>query len=110
MAINPAQGTLPEPEGELQSIPLRVDLDSETAAALQRGADVKLPRLFVRAANEDQRIIQADYYPVITGSINGEDVPGSGIHRQRSTSNTQDFITTEVHENPSTTHTGSALR
>jgi outer membrane protein TolC len=98
MAINPAQGTLPEPEGELQSIPLRVDLDSETAAALQRRADVKLARLFVRAANEDQRIIEADYYPVITGSINGEYVPVSGIHRQGSTSKTQDFIGSEMRE------------
>jgi outer membrane protein TolC len=98
MAINPAKTSLPEPEGELQSIPLRVDLDSETAAALQRRADVKLARLFVRAANEDQRIIEADYYPVITGNINGEYVPVSGIHRQGSTSKTQDFIGSEMRE------------
>jgi outer membrane protein TolC len=98
MAINPAKTSLPEPEGELQSIPLRVDLDSETAAALQRRADVKLARLFVRAANEDQRIIEADYYPIITGSINGEYVPVSGIHRQGSTSKTQDFIGSEMRE------------
>jgi len=98
MAINPAKTSLPEPEGELQSIPLRVDLDSETAAALQRRADVKLARLFVRSANEDQRIIEADYYPIITGSINGEYVPVSGIHRQGSTSKTQDFIGSEMRE------------
>ena len=98
MAINPAKTSLPEPEGELQSIPLRVDLDSETATALQRRADVKLARLFVRAANEDQRIIEADYYPIITGSINGEYVPVSGIHRQGSTSKTQDFIGSEMRE------------
>lgn len=98
MAINPAKTSLPEPEGELQSIPLRVDLDSETAAALQRRADVKLARLFVRAANEDQRIIEADYYPIITGNINGEYVPVSGIHRQGSTSKTQDFIGSEMRE------------
>src|SRR6266513_861357 len=61
MAIDPAKSTLPEPEGELQFVPLNVDLDSETAAALQRRADLKLARLFVRAANEDQRIIAADY-------------------------------------------------
>jgi outer membrane protein TolC len=98
MAINPATTSLPEPEGELQSIPLSVDLHSETAAALQRRADVKLARLFVRAANEDQRIIEADYYPIITGSINGEYVPVSGIHRQGSTSKTQDFIGSEMRE------------
>ncbi len=34
MGIDPAKASLPEPEGELQSVPMRVDLDSETAAAL----------------------------------------------------------------------------
>ncbi len=98
MAIDPAKASLPEPEGELQSIPMRVDLDSETAGALQRRADLKLARLFGRAANEDQRIIAADYYPAVTGSINGEYVPVTGIHRQGSTSRTQDFIGSEIRE------------
>jgi outer membrane protein TolC len=98
MAINPGNASLPEPEGELQSIPTRVDLDSETAAALERRADLKLARLFVRAANEDQRIIAADYYPALTGSIHGEYVPVTGIHREGSTSKTQDFIGSEIRE------------
>jgi outer membrane protein TolC len=98
MAINPGNAPLPEPEGELQSIPMRVDLDSETAAALQRRADLKLARLFVRAANEGQRIIAADYYPIITGSIHGDYVPVPGIHREGSTSRTQDFIGSEIRE------------
>ena len=98
MAINPAKASLPEPEGELQSIPVRVDLDSETAAALERRADLKLARLFVRAANEDQRIIAADYYPIVIGSLPGEYVPVTGIHREGSTSKTQDFIGSEIRE------------
>ena len=98
MAIDPGKSTLPEPEGELQFVPLSVDLDSETAAALQRRADLKLARLFVRAANEDQRIIAADYYPAVVGSIPGEYVPVTGIHRQESTSKTQDFIGSEIRE------------
>jgi outer membrane protein TolC len=98
MAIDPGKASLPEPEGELQSIPIRVDLDSETAAALQRRADLKLARLFVRAANEDQRIIAADYYPIVTGSLPGEYVPVTGIHREGSTSKTQDFIGSEIRE------------
>src|SRR6266542_888356 len=98
MAIDPAKSSLPEPEGELQFVSLRVDLDSETAAALQRRADLKLARLFVRAANEDQRIIAADYYPAVAGTINGEYVPVTGIHRQGSTSKTQDFIGSEIKE------------
>ena len=98
MAIDPAKAPLPEPEGELQSIPMRVDVDSETGAALQRRADLKLARLFVRAANEDQRIIAADYYPAVIGSLPGEYVPVTGIHREGSTSKTQDFIGSEIRE------------
>jgi outer membrane protein len=98
MAIDPGKASLPQPEGELQSILMRVDLDSETAATLQRRADLKLARLFVRAANEDQRIIAADYYPIVTGSLPGEYVPVTGIHREGSTSKTQDFIGSEIRE------------
>jgi len=98
MAIDPAKTSLPEPEGKLQFVPMRIDLDSETAAALQRRADLKLARLFVRAANEYQRIIAADYYPAVTGRISGEYVPVTGIHRQGSTSKTRDFIGSEIRE------------
>ena len=97
-ALDPAKASLPVAEGQLQSVPIRVDLDSETEGALQRRADVRLARLFVRAANEDHRIITADYYPAVTGSINGEYVPVTGIHRQGSTSRTQDFIGSEIRE------------
>src|SRR5437870_5473125 len=98
MAIDPAKSALPEPEGALEFVPMRVDLDSETAAALQRRADLKLARLFVRAANEDQRIIAADYYPAALGNITGNYIPVSGIHRAGSTSKTQDFLSSEVIE------------
>jgi outer membrane protein TolC len=98
MAIDPAKRALPEPDGELRFVPLHVDLNSETAAALERRADVKLARLFVRAANEDERIIAADYYPEATGGLRGEWVPVTGIHRQGSTSRTQDFIGSEIRE------------
>jgi len=98
MGVDPAKSSLPEPEGELKFAPMQIDLDAETAAALQRRVDLKLARLFVRAANADQRIIAADYYPALVGSIHGEWVPVSGIHRQESTSKTQDFIGSEVRE------------
>jgi outer membrane protein TolC len=98
MAIDPARTSLPEPEGELPFVPMRVDLDSETAAALQRRVDLKLARLFVRAANEDQRIIEADYYPAVLGNVTGNYIPVSGIHRAGSTSKTQDFLSSEVIE------------
>jgi outer membrane protein TolC len=98
LGIDPASSSLPEPEGELKFVPMRIDVDAETAAALQRRVDLKLAHLFVRAANEDQRIIAADYYPALVGSVHGEWVPVSGIHRQESTSKTQDFIGSEVRE------------
>ena len=98
MGIDAADSSLPEPDGELGFAPIELDVGAETAAALQRRVDLKLARLFVRAANEDQRIIAADYYPRIAGSIHGEWVPVSGIHRQESTSKTQDFIGSEVRE------------
>src|SRR5213078_2913707 len=98
MGIDPAKSSLPEPDGELGFAPIELDVGAETAAALQRRVDLKLARLFVRAANEDQRIIAADYYPRIAGSVHGEWVPVSGIHRQESTSKTQDFIGSEVRE------------
>jgi outer membrane protein TolC len=98
MGIDPAKPSLPEPEGELEFVLRRLDLDSETAGALQRRADLKLARLFVRSANEDQLIIAADYYPAVAGAINGEYVPVTGIHRQGSTSKTQDFIGSEIRE------------
>ena len=98
MGIDPVKSSLPEPDGELEFVPMRIDVGTETAAALQRRVDLKLARLFVRAANQDERIIAADYYPRIAGSIHGEWVPVSGIHRQESTSKTQDFIGSEVRE------------
>ena len=98
MAIDPAGASLPEPEGELEFVRMHLDVASETAAALQRRADLKLARLLVNAANQDERIIAAGYYPAVAGSIRGEYVPVKGIHRQESTSKTQDFIGSEIME------------
>src|SRR5262249_31433477 len=98
MGIDPARSPLPQPEGELKFVPVRIDVDAETATAIQRRPDLKLARLFVRAANQDQRIIAPDYYPAIAGSVHGEYVPVTGIHRQESASRTQDFIGSQVKE------------
>jgi outer membrane protein TolC len=93
-----SEATLPNAEGELQFATVVLDLDSDTAAALERRVDLKLARLLVRAANEDQRIIQARYYPAVTGSFRADYIPVSGIHREGSTSRTQDFISSEIRE------------
>ncbi len=92
------ESTLPEPQGDLQFGPVAFDVRAETAGALKRRADIKLARLLVRAANEDQRIIEAGYYPVATGTVTGDYLPVSGIHREGSTSRNQDFISSEIRE------------
>ena len=93
-----SKDTLPDPEGALTFAPKDLDLDSETKAALERRADLKLARLLVRAANEDQRIIEAAYYPSVTGFLSGYYVPVTGIHREGSTRRTDDLISSEARE------------
>jgi len=89
---------LPAPAGELKFSPVDVDLDREIAEALERRTDIKLAHLLVQAANEDERIIAAGYYPSAVGSITGDYIPVSGIHREGSTSRTQDFLGSEIRE------------
>jgi outer membrane protein TolC len=50
---------MPEPEGELTFATVDVDLNKEINTALEQRTDIKLARLLVRAANEDERIIAA---------------------------------------------------
>ena len=90
--------SLPEAEGELSFAPVDVDLESETAAALERRTDIKLARLLVRAANDDERIIAAGYYPDVNGSVTGDYIPVTGIHREGSTSRVDDFVGSEIRE------------
>jgi outer membrane protein TolC len=94
---------MPQPEGNLSVTPVNVDLDAATTAALQNRTDLKLARLLVRAANEDERIIAAGYYPNVIGTITGDYIPVSGIHREGSTSRTQDFLGSELREGASYT-------
>ena len=99
MAIDlKSNAALPSPDGELSFAPMDVDLNAETAEALERRTDIKLARLLVRAANDDERIIAAGYYPSAAGSVTGDYIPVSGIHREGSTSRTQDFIGSEIRE------------
>jgi outer membrane protein TolC len=90
--------SLPEPEGQLSFAPVNVDLESEISAALERRTDIKLARLLVRAANEDERIIAAGYYPAVNGSVTGDYIPVTGIHREGSTSRVDDFVGSEISE------------
>jgi outer membrane protein TolC len=92
------EGKVSEPEGELEFAPTDIDLAAETAAAVARRADIKLARLMVRAASEQQRIIEAGYYPVVAGMLTGDFIPVSGIHREGSTRRTEDFTGSELRE------------
>jgi outer membrane protein TolC len=99
MGINLGPGaSLPEPEGELQFVATHLDLQSETNAALDRRADLKLARLLVRAADEDKRIVQANYYPLVKAIVSGDYIPVTGIHREGSgsPSRSDDFISSEI--------------
>src|SRR5438093_1615600 len=57
MGIDPARKILPGPDGELDFVPMHVALDAETAAALERRADVKLARIanYLRTTEERER-------------------------------------------------------
>jgi outer membrane protein TolC len=90
--------TLPAPDGQLSFAATKVDLATETNGALERRTDIKLARLIVRAANEDERIIAAGYYPSATGIITADYIPVTGIHREGSTSRTNDFLGSEIRE------------
>jgi outer membrane protein TolC len=91
-------GALPQPEGELNYVDAHVNIERETPIALDRRADLKLARLLVRAADEDQRIVQADYYPAVRAIVAGDYIPVSGIRRggSGSPSRSDDFISSEI--------------
>jgi outer membrane protein TolC len=63
------------PEGELTFDATRHDLETETAQALADRADLRLARTLVRAAEEDQRIIEAAYYPALDATLSGTYIP-----------------------------------
>jgi outer membrane protein TolC len=75
------EAALPQPEGTLTFQAIEPRAEKAAADALQRRADLKLARLMVRAAREDQRIVAAGYYPAVDAVASGEAIPVSGIHR-----------------------------
>ncbi len=63
------------PDGKLTFKSANYNLRAETTQALQRRPDLKLARLLVRAAEEDQRIIEAAYYPTLGANLSGTYIP-----------------------------------
>jgi outer membrane protein TolC len=78
LALATAMGNADEtirPEGQLPFASIDYDLPSQTSLALAQRADLQLARLMVRAAEEDQRIIAAQYYPALDAVVTGLGIP-----------------------------------
>lgn len=89
---------LPTVEGELPFVPIQVDVEAETQTALANRSDLKLARLLVRAAGEDQRMIEAAYYPSLNATVSGDYIPVSDIRRasEGSARRSDDIISSEA--------------
>jgi outer membrane protein TolC len=85
------------PDGPLQFASVHHDLASETATALSQRADLQLARLLVRAAAEDQRIIEAQYYPALDATVSGTFIPVT-VRRSNggSSSSSDNILSSEI--------------
>ena len=70
-------------------------LEGETAAALDRRADLRLARLLVRASREDQRIVNAGFYPRLDLTLFGQYVPRTNL-RQPGAPSTTNLVSSEI--------------
>ncbi len=87
-----ASASVTRPDGKLQFASVGYDLRAETAAALQRRPDLNLARLLVRAAEEDQRIIEAAYYPALDATLAGTYIPVTVRQANGGSGNSSDDI------------------
>lgn len=91
--------TFPAPEGSLHYDEFDVDLARATARALEHRPDIQLARLLVRAAEEDQRIIEAAYYPAVNITVSGEYIPVSKVRREQASGSprrSDDIVSSEI--------------
>jgi outer membrane protein TolC len=91
--------TLPTPEGELHYADVDLGQPETAERALQARPDLELARLMVRASVEDQRIMEAAYYPQITATVSGTYIPVSGVRQtqaQGSPRRSDDIISSEI--------------
>ena len=100
LALTTAMGNSGEttrPAGQLQFVRINYDVASETSLALSERADLQLARLMVRAAEEDQRIIEAQYYPALDAVVTGLGIPVT-IHTANSGSarTSDNVLTSEI--------------
>jgi AcrR family transcriptional regulator len=96
MGDNLAPGAvLPSPQGTLEFQPVSFPLEGETAAALDRRPDLRLARLLVRASREDQRIVNAAFYPRLDLTLYGQYVPKTNL-RQPGAPSTTNLVSSEI--------------
>ena len=76
-----AGSKLPVIDGSLQFAQTQIDVDAMTATALQDRPDLRLARLLVKAADEDQRIIEAAFFPALSSGLSGDYIPVSALRR-----------------------------
>ena len=96
MGDNLAPGAvLPSPQGTLEFQPVSFPLEGETAAALDRRADLRLARLLARASREDQRIVNAGFYPRLDLTLFGQYVPRTNL-RQPGAPSTTNLVSSEI--------------
>lgn len=93
-----AGATLPSLQGRLDFRPVNFSLENETSAALERRADLRLARLFVRAARADQRIAEAGYYPRLDLTVFGRYIPATNLREASSGSaqRSDDIVSSEI--------------
>jgi outer membrane protein TolC len=94
-----AEARFLQPEGELNYAAVKVDLAEASSNAIKHRPDLELARLLVQAAGEDQRILEAAYYPEIHITVSGEYIPVSDIRRvqgQGSPRRSDDIISSEI--------------
>jgi outer membrane protein TolC len=105
LELNQATGTslgpnaaLPSPEETLAFRETNLRWQDEVSRTLENRADLKLARLLVRAAHEDERIAAAGYYPAITAFAAGDAIPVSGVYRDSggSPQATDNRLTSEI--------------
>jgi outer membrane protein TolC len=90
---------LPDAEGELHYTKVDVDLAGATTDALEHRPDLKLARLLVRSADEDQRMIEAAYYPAVILDISGDYIPTTKVRRdsnEGSPKRSDAFVSSEI--------------
>ena len=96
---------LPSPRGTLDFKAVNFSRQSETSAALERRADLRLARLIVRAAREDQRIVDAASDPRLDLTVYGRYIPKTDLRQPGSNSvqNTSNLVSSEILAGPAYT-------